>query len=400
MLDSQSIKEILKSGEFARLKGIVEDEHLECKGQPYDLTWDGNKRELAKDVSSFANSDGGLIIIGVRTKKGEHFGDEIEEIRPFDQGILNPGQYHNIIREWIYPAPIDIKIEFWRASLGQAGVFVIDVPKQPDNRKPFLIKKIIEQQKIVETVFGYAERVRDNSQPWSVLDLQNAMRKGLNYEKTLEHQFKLDSFPAFKEENWKVKQLLLERPALWHFLLTEELLRPRFQQLRLGTRDLERGSLIRKHRILNGQEFMNWFLSKFQELQSAIALISTCINDEIPSAWSGVTDDASDPTPILRAVNRLDAACNALLEWEFDVFAVHPPDGLEPLRLSLLGSTKEVLDEITGLPDHLAAAVQKRREHIGPDPVVYKAHLELRFTRSKLITDTLEELKGSPAWKE
>jgi hypothetical protein len=400
-LDSNRIREILESGDFAGLHGVVEDEHLECKGQPYDLISDTSKRELAKDVSSFANADGGLIVIGIRTKKGEHFGDEIEEVRPFDPGIFNPDQYHKIIREWIYPPPVNVEIRFYKTSFDKTGVFVIEIPKQPEDRKPFLIKKTIEQQqKISETVFGYAERIRDNSQPWSVLDLQNTLRKGLNYERTLERQFKLQSFPAFKEESWQVKQLILEKPPFWHFSLTEGLLRPRFQRLSRGVNDLEKGALLRKHRIFSGQEFMNWFLSKFQELQAAVALINTCVNNEIPAAWLGITDDLSDPTPILIAVDRLYSACNALLEWEFDVFAVHPPDALEPLRLALLGSTKEVLDEIAALPDHLAAAVRKGQEHTGSEPIVYSAHLELRFTRSKLISDTLEQLKSSPAWRE
>jgi hypothetical protein len=400
--DSADLREIIRSGDFSKLKGLVEGNLLECKGQPYDLVSDGGKRELAKDVSSFANSDGGLIIIGARTKKGGSFGDEIDEIRPFERNMLNPNQYHNVLRDWVYPTLIDVEISFHKTLVGQGGIFLIDVPKQPADRKPFLIKKTleqqVEQQRIIEIIFGYVERIRDNSQPWSVVDLQTALRKGLNYEKNLEQQFKLEAFPAFKEESWQVKQLILEKPDYWHFLLTEKLLRSKFQQVRLGITDLERGSLIQKHRSLSGQEFRNWFLSKFQEMEAAVKLISVCINTEIPSAWSGITSELSDPTPIFSAVNRLYIACNALLEWEFDVFAVHPPDDLEPLRLSLLGSTKEVLDEIASLPDHMAAAVKQGREHTGPDSITYNAHLELRFTRSKLISDTIEQLKNSPAW--
>ena len=109
------------------------------------------------------------------------------------------------------------------------------------------------------------------------------------------------------------------------------------------------------------------------------------------------TDGQAHAMSIVETKSQLD---NALAEWEADVFAVHPPDDLEPLRVALLGSTKEALDEIAALPDHLAAAVRKGKEHTGPEPVVYKIHLELRFTRGKVISETIEQLKKSAAWWE
>lgn len=400
-LDQHAITEILASGDFARLSGVTEGKHLECKGQPYDLSQDGNKRELAKDVSSFANTDGGIIIIGARTKKSStHFGDEIDEVRPFEQSLLNPNQYQKILNEWLFPLPLDVIISFHKAAFSPKGIFAINIPKQPDNLRPFLIKKTVEHQKIAEVLFGYAERTDDNSKPWSVVDLQNMLRKGLNYEKHLEQQFKLESLPAYRNESWQIKQMVLEKPDYWHFLLTEELLRNRIRRLRSTISDLENGALIRKHQNLSGREFRVWVRSKFQELEAAINLISRCINHELPDAWQVASVEPCDPMPILQAVDRLNAACNALTEWEADIFAVHPPDDLEPLRVALLGSTKETLDEIEKLPDHLAAAVRKGREHTGSEPIVYQAHLELRFTRSQLISETIKRLKESSAWGE
>src|SRR6266567_3104529 len=140
-LDQDGVTEILMSGDFARLIGLVEDENLECKGQQYDLRQDGTKRELAKDISAFANADGGLIIIGVRTKKSfTHFGDEIDEIRPLDQSLLDPDQYYKILSEWLFPVPNDVKIIFYRAISSHKGVFALSVPRQAESRKPFLIK--------------------------------------------------------------------------------------------------------------------------------------------------------------------------------------------------------------------------------------------------------------------
>lgn len=54
---------ILQSGDFTRLLGGLEDDHLECKSAPYNLDQEREKMELAKDVSALANADGGIILI-------------------------------------------------------------------------------------------------------------------------------------------------------------------------------------------------------------------------------------------------------------------------------------------------------------------------------------------------
>ena len=48
-----------------------------------------------------------------------------------------------------------------------------------------MIKKTLDGEKYSEIVFGYAKRKRDISDHLSVIDLQAALRTGLNYENTL-----------------------------------------------------------------------------------------------------------------------------------------------------------------------------------------------------------------------
>ena len=98
------LERIINSNNFEELKGKYEYEWFECKSQPYLLNDNKGKRELAKDVSSFANSDGGYIVIGVKTTKDDtHIGDKINEIRPFDSNLINEEQILKTCDEWIYP---------------------------------------------------------------------------------------------------------------------------------------------------------------------------------------------------------------------------------------------------------------------------------------------------------
>ena len=65
---------ILAARDFDKLVGEVETTWFDAKDQPYDIDTDIGKRELARDVAAFANSGGGVVIIGLRTAKSTaHF---------------------------------------------------------------------------------------------------------------------------------------------------------------------------------------------------------------------------------------------------------------------------------------------------------------------------------------
>ena len=58
---------LLADGKFDALIGEFESEWLECKSSPYQLEHDGQKLELAKDISGLANAEGGVLLLGFST---------------------------------------------------------------------------------------------------------------------------------------------------------------------------------------------------------------------------------------------------------------------------------------------------------------------------------------------
>jgi hypothetical protein len=185
------IKAILESGNFGELITAIEDEQLECKVVPYQLSQDHQKQELAKDVSAFANANGGVILIGVRTERNPtHFGDEISEICSFSQEIVNPGQYQDILQSWIYPAPQQVEIRWFPSVVNQEkGIATIIIPNQTAARRPFLVKRTIEDTgKRVEVIFGYVERRQANAHPLRVEEIHALIRDGLRYDQ-LQQQY-------------------------------------------------------------------------------------------------------------------------------------------------------------------------------------------------------------------
>lgn len=195
-MEEFSIKElekIISDGDFNSLIGKIENDFFDCKSQIYDLKNEYSKRELAKDVSSFTNLNGGYILIGPKTDDSKtHFGDEIIEISLLDQDLVDPNQYKNVIKDWIYPDEIQGIRVYWKASKddNNKGIIVIEIPTQKESLKPFLISKIVEEEaKISETIFGYAERKGDRSDPKKIKDIYKIMRDGLLYDKNIENRF-------------------------------------------------------------------------------------------------------------------------------------------------------------------------------------------------------------------
>ncbi len=184
-LTLDQVKAILDSGNFDELIGAVENEWLECKAAPYQLKEDHQKQEFAKDVSALANANGGVILIGVKTERDPtHFGDEIKEVRPFPRRLVNPDQYHDILKRWIYPPLQQVEIRWFpSASNPKKGIVAILIPPQASIHRPFLLTRTLDAKgKHVEIVFGYVERHRAGVDPMSVQELHDLIKDGLRFE--------------------------------------------------------------------------------------------------------------------------------------------------------------------------------------------------------------------------
>ncbi len=190
-IEREHFLSIIDSGEFDLLVAKTESDWLDCKREIYLLDEDKGKRELAKDISSFANSDeGGFILIGVETEKSDQSQvDTIVRLRPFAKSIVNIEQYHNVIKDWVFPSP-DVKIEWKSYKQSNEGILVVAVQSQSEGQKPFLISKTIEDSgKRTEILFGYAERKRANSIPKKIIELHQIFRDGMFYGTNMSKRF-------------------------------------------------------------------------------------------------------------------------------------------------------------------------------------------------------------------
>jgi|ERR1051326_1368791 hypothetical protein len=254
-------------------------------------------------------------------------------------------------------------------------------------------------------VFGFVKQIR-NSQQWTFsFKYASEIAATLRTQLSIFFKFLLDKkrggqlepLPEFRDETSQAKHILSERGMFWKYELTVELLRPRLIKLKRGLADLEKGLILRPHRTVSGREFSLWIGSKLEEFKSAANLIFAAYSKELPEGF-GPAAQQGDPLAILEAVKRIYAGCAALIEWEADVICTHPPEGLEPMRVAMIGSTREVLDEMSTLSDRINTGIQRALEHTSSEPLVVNIELIFKFSRGEKIIETFRQLEGHSDW--
>jgi predicted HTH transcriptional regulator len=186
-MPTQSLDSIIQSaesGKFTELIGLHEDEHFEAKGKtPYDLDTAAGRYELAKDVSSFANADGGLIVIGLEhEKETDRAVDIVRGLQLIAQADFNAAQYEGIVRNNVYPTIQGIEIRWIADENGSGlGVGVIRVPQQSPESKPFIISQVVEGGAYLkQIVVGFALRSGSDSNPLTPKQMQQNLKKGMD----------------------------------------------------------------------------------------------------------------------------------------------------------------------------------------------------------------------------
>lgn len=155
--DVKSAAAVVRARHPELLVGTFESEWLDAKGSPYRLDKKAQQYELAKDVAAFANSGGGLILIGAKTKRRPD-GDEIRSINgcALSDGVAE--EIRSVIKRRVYPRLDKVSVEMIPLSSPESGVILIQIPPQLDGQKPYLVAGTRSGDQISELGFTYAVR--------------------------------------------------------------------------------------------------------------------------------------------------------------------------------------------------------------------------------------------------
>ncbi len=145
----------LARGRATDVLGTLESVVLDFKREPYVLTNEKGKWELAKDVAAMANKQGGLIVIGVETDTlATAVGEFASRLRPLNAQFSAPEvaqQITQVVRSWIYPA-VSISVDSYPEE--QPGYYLVITIEQLDERDRYamLRKTISEDGKVRDAV--------------------------------------------------------------------------------------------------------------------------------------------------------------------------------------------------------------------------------------------------------
>lgn len=177
------ISGIIKEKDFSKFIGLKESLWFEAKGQdPYDLDSAIGRYELAKDISAFANAEGGHIVIGLLTKPLENeMTEEISGLELITEKEFNIKKYEGLVKDYIYPQIDGITIT-WQESANKndRGVGHIFIPPQKETKQYFLITRgiIVEGDKLKDNVVGVSRRRGSLNMPISGKEIYGIMQKG------------------------------------------------------------------------------------------------------------------------------------------------------------------------------------------------------------------------------
>jgi predicted HTH transcriptional regulator len=174
--------EIVERGSFEDLIGVREGLHLEAKSEAYDLDAASARYELAKDVSAFANAEGGYLLIGIRTARSENEPtDLVDDVCGIGAIPFEPGKIIGVLNTLIYPRLKGLDVRIVPDSKKGVNIGVVGIPQQDPDLKPFIVLNVVEDtETLKETIISFAQRKDDANEPWDSHRIHQVMRNGMN----------------------------------------------------------------------------------------------------------------------------------------------------------------------------------------------------------------------------
>ncbi len=173
---------LIRGGRIDALVGQKESSWIDFKRIGYASKTDEGKLELAKDVASFANTSGGLIVIGISTVKTFEV-DTASAVTGCVIGSVSAQSYRSVLARKIHPPPEGVEV-FSVPVAPSKEASVISIPAQADEYKPFLVHGELVGSKVNGNYFSVVVRRDDEAfatSPHAVHALLAAGRAALRF---------------------------------------------------------------------------------------------------------------------------------------------------------------------------------------------------------------------------
>jgi hypothetical protein len=163
----------------------------------------------------------------------------------------------------------------------------------------------------------------------------------------------------FRNESKQARQIALERPRNWEYLLTLHLLNDLLAKWKSAFDQIHTSS----NRVLGHSD---WLKVKILFLADVAKKLSPTLCQDLVAAW-GAPGKYGDSIAIKRAITRLDGICRELYEWEVEVASTHFPRG-ERVKVLMMGEGRFMMKPIEEFSNHLSAVLADP-ERLGKRPL-------------------------------
>lgn len=175
---ARQVVELLRLGGAGRLIGMRESDWLEAKRPPYEMRGEKDewKLELLLDVTSFANSDqGGVIVVGVATKNigGS---DIVVKLHPLPRNPGRAQRYHDVLSAGAAPLIDGLLIESHEHEDGD--LVTILIPPQREELKPFVADGGVAGSRHSGRLFSVVQRRGEGTTVASLHEVQATLATG------------------------------------------------------------------------------------------------------------------------------------------------------------------------------------------------------------------------------
>lgn len=120
---------------------------------------------------------------------------------------------------------------------------------------------------------------------------------------------------------------------------------------------MERGIRLCPHKRLSDDDFKSWFLAKVDDLEAIVNSLMVSSTESLQQSL-----DSSDASEILKLVNHIDQAFDAILVWEEDVkFTTFPP-GVKAYKSKVSGWAYHFINDIKRIPEEIMKVYANKPE--------------------------------------
>jgi Predicted nucleotide-binding protein containing TIR-like domain len=160
------------------------------------------------------------------------------------------------------------------------------------------------------------------------------------------------------DETELAKKIAIEKPKLWEFRLAAELFSSKLIPINNSYKELEQGLLFKSTKKYSDEELKTWMQEAIVDLQKLINLFFKAFAEELTKSF-GEPGVAGNILEIKKAVDLHISLSKELLEWEFRLQSIEPPDELKEVKELMKGSSKIIFNEINKIPSEINRVIEE-----------------------------------------